>query len=224
MARKYMDETILKFRQQTEEVKAMEEAEEIIAQEIAIQNISDGYAVIDGETVSFAPRKLLQEKIQIILPTNWGDLPLEMAKLKYPYEARPPIILSDPTMALNFTVNHTITPLKKDAINIASLVSDMKMMTDKCLKARFFEDGLVENEDNGIVVGWYDFSVSGLGNEDLYNFVFATSLDNRALILSLNCPDQRRARWKSIAQDILLTLEIASRDIESINPNEEEKT
>lgn len=224
MTRKYMDETILKFRQQTEEVKAMEDAEEVITQEIAIQNITDGYAVIDGETISFSPRKLLQEKIQIILPENWVDLPLEIAKLKYPYEGRPPIILSDPTTALNFTVNHTITPLKKDAINIASLVSDMKAMTDKCLKARFFEDGLVENKENEIFIGWYDFSVPGLGNEDLYNFVFSTSLDNRALVLSLNCLDRQRARWKSIAQDILLTLKIASRDIESIDPNKEDKT
>lgn len=221
MAREYLDETILKFRQQTEEVKAMESAEAIIAKEIQAQDIAKGYAVINGETVFFAPRKLLQEKIQITLPENWDPLPLELVKLKYLYENRPPIILSDPTTTFNFTVNHTTTPLKQEASSIASLAGEMKAITDKCLKVRFFESGIERNEKNGLFIGWYDFSVPGLENEDLYNFVFCTSLENRALVLSFNCLDSQKKRWKSIAQEILLTLEIASRDMEATSAKED---
>jgi hypothetical protein len=211
MTREYLDEKLLRIRQQKADV-AMEEATEvIIAKEIADQNITDGQALIFGESVSFVSRKFLDNRLEIILPQNWSDFPEELVKLKYPYQARPPIILTDPTTAINFTINHTVNLLRQDEEEIAGFARDMITMTNKATKARFLEDGIVEI--NGLWVAWYDFFVPSLG-EDIYNFVFCTSLENRALILSFNCLEKQKDRWKSVALEIMQTIKIAGREIE----------
>lgn len=211
MTREYLDEKLLRIRQQKADV-AMEEATEgIITKEIADQNITDGQAIIFGESVLFVLRKFLDNRLEIILPQNWSDFPEELAKLKYPYQARPPIILTDPTTAINFTINHTVNLLRQDEEEIAGFARDMITMTNKATKARFLEDGIVEI--NGLWVAWYDFFVPSLG-EDIYNFVFCTSLENRALILSFNCLEKQKDRWKSVALEIMQTIKVASREIE----------
>lgn len=221
MTREYLDEKILRVRKQIADAAVEETTEATLAAEIAAQKIREGQATIYGEGVHFVPRKFFDNKLEIVLPQNWSDLPLELAKLKYPYEGRPSIILSDPTTAINFTINLTINLLRQGEGEIASFADDMIRMTNKATKARFFEDGLVKM-DNGLWVAWYDFSVPGLG-EDLYNFVLCTSLENRALIVSLNCPDKQKTRWKSLALDILHTIKITSRDIEQTDTKMEEE-
>lgn len=223
MTRKYMDDTVLAMRKEKEEMAVGQRAAEVITQEIGSEEIREGQVMICGNNISFVPHRLLEEQIQLILPEQWTELAPELGKIKYPYESRPPIIMSDPTTLFNLTINLTTTPLKLQEIAIGSLVKEMKYITEKYLKACFFEEGMMETDDDKLLIGWYDFSVPSVSGEDLYNIVFCTSLADHALILSFNCPDGEKVRWKSLAQAMLGTLTFVTPTLVCSHAKKEER-
>ncbi len=221
MARQYMDEKILSIKRNLEDEKARAAMQETIDKEIAAQDISSGQVVIYGAIVPFAPRELLDGRLTLTVPEDWTVMSPEVAKIKYPLGSQPPIILTDPTITINITVNHMAVPLKQDPTDIATFVEFMKRVTDKSVKARFFDDGLAQNEETGLFIGWYEYAIFNWDGDNLYNFVCATSLENRALLMSFNCLNEQKPRWKSLAEDILLTLKLTGRDMKPTGDKEE---
>ena len=205
MTHEYMDEKILKMVAEIKENEEEQAKEAILAKEAAEQNIAGGQSEVYGETINFAPREFLAGKLHITIPCNWIDMEADLVKMKYPYESRPAIILTDDTMTINLTVNHTKHALTPEQVGF--FVQDMKMLTDKSMKIQFMEDGLIQNEASGSPIGWYDFTISAI-DEALYNLMIVTSLDNRALIMSFNCLAKDLARWKPIAFDMMKTIEL----------------
>ena len=205
MTREYMDETVLKVMQEAEDQAEAEAVESALAEEIAAQDIVAGQALINGRTVLFASREFLDGRVKLVMPQDWIDMDKEAARRKYPYETRPPIIQTDGTMNFNLTLNHTNTPLKKQ--DMKTFIDTMKMFAAKTIKVQFVEQGQLEKEDTGLVIGWFDFISPGF-DEPIYNFVFCTVLDKKALIMTFNCPNSRQERWNSVARAMMNTLEI----------------
>lgn len=205
MSTEYTDEKILRMVHQMQEAKEQQGKENSLAEEVAEQNIVGGQSKVDGEIINFAPREFLDGALQMTIPCQWGAMDKEMVKKKYPYESRPAIILTDETMAINLTVNHTVHPLTPEQVEF--FTQDMKMLTNKGLKIAFMEDGLLQTEKSKTPIGWYDFTLAAI-DESIYNLMFVTSLNQRALIMSFNCLAKELARWKPIAFDMMKTIEI----------------
>ena len=53
--------------------------------------------LIKGEFIEFEPVKLFDDKLEIMLPKTFVDMPSDLAKIKYPSESRPQIIKTDST-------------------------------------------------------------------------------------------------------------------------------
>lgn len=206
MTREYMDEQYLKVLQQMNDLDEVQDAQAALADEIANQDISSGQIIIYGQTVNFAKRTLLDEKISVIVPESWTDMTPEIAKLKYPYENRPPVILTDDTAAINFTVNHLPQVLQPDGLVLFGKM--MKKFTDRMTKARFLEEGLMEAPNSDLSKSWFDFITKGMDDE-IYNLMFFASLQGRVLIISFNCLQKDQERWKPIAFAMLKTLKAA---------------
>jgi hypothetical protein len=205
MAREYMDETVLNVVQEAEDQAAAGAAKSVLAEEITAQDIVSGQALVSGKTVLFAPREFLDGRVKIVMPQDWEDMDNELAKRKYPYESRPPIIQTDETTTFNLTFNHTNIPLKKQ--DMETFIETMKMFAGKMIKVQFVGQGQTEKEGSGLVIGWFDFISPGL-DEPLYNFVFCTALDKKALIMTFNCLNSRQERWRSVAEAMMNTLNI----------------
>jgi len=196
-----MDEEIVKILQDANDEKT---TEEIMTKEIIEQDIASGQAIIFGKNVAFTRREFLDGKMSIMIPTEWTDLPLELAKQKYPYENRPPIIITDVTTTINFTVHYLPQPLEYEAV--AEFTKVLKGYTDKGVRCKFWEEDVIEEEE-GRPIGWFDFTVSG-ADADLYNFVCCTSLDHRALLISFNCYESVKERWQMVAFGMINTLQL----------------
>lgn len=204
MARKYMDEEILRVMRDIDEEDDKEQQEEILEKEAAEQNIADGQASIYGQVTQFAYRPLLEGKLSMMVPMDWVDMPLEIAKLKYPYETRPPLILTDETAGFNFVFNHLKQPLEPEAVEQFS--KDIKIFVARGTKAKFEEDGVIWL-DGKWPVGWFDYTSTGVDVE-LYNLTCCTSLEHKNLILSFNCEASVKKRWKKVALGMLQTLQL----------------
>lgn len=205
MTREYMDETVLKVVQAAEDRATDQAVKAALAAEVSAQDLAGGQVLIDGQSVRFAPREFYGGRVKIIMPEEWNDMDSAAARQKYPYEARPPIIQTDETTTFNLTLNHIRTPLSPQ--NLTSFIDTMKMLMDQRLKLQFIGQGQWENPTGGPVIGWFDFISPGL-DQALYNFVFCTTLDATALLLTFNCLSCCRERWNSVGRAMMETLEI----------------
>jgi len=207
MTREYMDEQYLQILQEKKDEDIQQGAERVLTEEIATQDIAGGQATVYGQVVKFASRPLLDGKISITMPEEWHEMELELVKIKYPYESRPSLVMTDDTTAINFTVNHIPQALKPDQLTM--FMNTMKNFMSKMTKAQFIEDGLLEAEEKVMGKSWFDFVVPGIDDE-LYNLMFFMSLDQRALVMTFNCLKQDQIRWKPIVFDMLKTFKIGS--------------
>jgi len=212
MARQYMDEQITTIIQEMEEDTEQMLQETRLAQEIVEQNIESGQVVINGEIVTFAPRQFLDGQMSITIPTEWTDLPPDLAKLKYPYEDRPTIILTDETTAFNLVINYLPQPLEQAGVK--ECTNSLRLYTGNMTKAKFVGNGLVKHEEKELMIGWYAFVVPGF-DEELYSFVCCTALAHRGLLVSFNCLASQKERWHAVALAMMNTL--------TLTPNEEKQ-
>lgn len=90
----YMDELILKKREQ----KKIE----------MYTGLEDGIYV-DGKIVYFERKRLL-DTFSLMLPDSWKQMPEEYARIKYPSEFRPQIIIT--TLDLSVNLGFTAFPNK----------------------------------------------------------------------------------------------------------------
>ena len=86
----FLDEKIMEMRRQ-------EKQKEL--------NIREDGLIVKGEKIEFQDTTLFQEKMLILLPTSFVDMPQKIARLKYPSEQRPQIIKTDLLGSTNFAFN-----------------------------------------------------------------------------------------------------------------------
>jgi hypothetical protein len=177
---------------------------------VATQDLASGQVTIYGEEVKFSPRRLLDGKISVIMPDEWTFMAPEIAKIKYPYEARPPVILTDETTSINFALNHLPPALKPE--ELIMFRNAMKNFTQRMTKAKFIDKGMLEAENKGVNKSWFDFTTAGIDAE-IYSLMAFTVLNQRALIISFNCLSEVQERWKPIAFAMLKTLTINEPEI-----------
>lgn len=204
MNRKYMDDQYLKILQGVNEEETKKIGKEALAKEIAAQDIGSGQIDVYGNTMTFAPRTYLDSKIIITMPEEWCDMAPDVVKTKYPYELRPPIILTDAATTINFTINHLEQALKIE--ELVTFKNTMRNFVDRMTKAQFVEEGIIQAENIGFTRSWFDFTVMGIDDE-LYNLIFFISLNRRALLITFNCLNKDQERWKPIVFDMLKTLQ-----------------
>ena len=86
----FLDEKIMEMRRQ-------EKQKEL--------NIREDELIVKGEKIKFQDTTLFQEKMLILLPTSFVDMPQKIARLKYPSEQRPQIIKTDLLGSTNVAFN-----------------------------------------------------------------------------------------------------------------------
>lgn len=83
-------------------IRVLQEGQE----EAVGKDIRRGVALVDGETVVFREREILQGRLWMRMPEQFELLGKELARLKYPSENRPDIIYSDPAATINVSFSY----------------------------------------------------------------------------------------------------------------------
>ncbi|MDE7197390.1 MAG: hypothetical protein K2O15_00745 [Lachnospiraceae bacterium] len=144
---------------------------------------------LGGEVVSFE-RKELFGIFSIMLPASWGQMPIEYAKIKYPSEFRPQIILTSENLDINmgftaFSENVPCDDVGELTERIRSVIH--RNNPDYLLYA-------CENlpEAKGC---WFSFRSHAM-DSDLYNMMLMIPVKKRMVQGSFNCPYQDYTEWK----------------------------
>jgi hypothetical protein len=192
-----MDEKVIELINQREIEKDQKLREEQISQSIQMGSLE-----MKGQIIIFEERKLLDDKIALRLPKDFGIMPPETVALKYPAERRPGLVFTNEAGAVNITFSHTQTTLENDGVQ---RFRDYVIQTIRKMQpaVEWVADGLKnKNEKN---IGYFEFIAPAL-DTNIYNFLSVTELDKQALIINLNCPEEEMDEWRPIAKGILDTL------------------
>lgn len=159
---------------------------------------------LEGESLVFAQRHLLDERIRITMPKSFRDMPMHEQRLKYPSHHRPDFIFTNDTGTINLTFKHTESPLQTEELEyftdeMAQVVKQTQKLTE------WFGHEVLENEECRI--GYCEF-MTPVWNARVYNLSFFTVLEGRALMCTFNCTDEEMVTWQPIARSMLLTLNI----------------
>lgn len=161
---------------------------------------------IKDELVQFERRKLFQDKMSIIMPISFVDLPSNLAKIKYISEQRPQIIKTslDTTVNLGFTM----PDLEIYPEQIELLCKQTKSALKQVNPAIVFYEGQVESD---LPLGWFEFKSYGI-DSNVYNLMFISIVNKKLLHGIFNCNYNDALEWRDAARQMIYTIRDTSKE------------
>lgn len=187
----YLDEEVLKFRNHLKR---------------DTYNSIEGGVYIGDEIVPFKEMMLFDEKVKIMLPDTFVDMPSAIVKLKYPSEQRPQIIKTSLDTAVNFTFSLFNQELEESQVGRG--IEQCREIIRKVNPAFLYYDLVVEEEKN---IGWFDFKSYGL-DEPIYNVMYITPIEGKMMHGIFNCRYRDIMDWKPVVHQVLMSIEDCSQN------------
>ena len=149
-------------------------------------------------------KSLLNDKIELKIPSDFDIMSEELMKLKYPSERRPTLVYSNATGGINVALNLTQNPASQNQI---PAYQENFVQTFKNLypSAEWKSNGV--KEVNGKKVGYLELITPAIDTE-IYNLIFFTDLDGKLLLCTFNCTKKSIDEWAPIASEIMMSLKV----------------
>lgn len=187
----FFDEKILEYRKRARDEKYC--------------SLETGMYIKD-EFIQFERKVIFQEKMSIILPTTFVDLPSNIAKLKYISEQRPQIIKTslDTTVNLGFTM----TDIEIHPEQVEALCKQAKSALKRVNPAIIFYEGQVESD---LSLGWFEFKSYGI-DSNAYNLMFVTIIKGKMLHGVFICNYDDALEWRDAARQMMHSIRDISKE------------
>lgn len=157
---------------------------------------------INGEMFHFHEHSLFNNKLNIMLPLRFIEMPRELVKLKYANMPTPQTAKTSLDYSMDMTFYLTSVPLEDESIE-QNLVEQMQMLKELQPGYEIYEKNV---EDNGYIkFGWYDFKGYAI-DTILYNLVFVLSIDGYMMYGKYNCSIYKSQYWKSVVLQMLYSI------------------
>jgi len=203
----FLDEKIIEMMNEVEQppMPVVEEAASIEEIKQEERTIYTGIK-IKGRWVYFEERLLVEDKIMMMVPEEFTEMPEEQAKIKYPSEQRPEIILTDDTTAINLMFTYMEQEIKNEDIPAFrdDLIGGMTRLNPG-IKPQ--ERGVeIINDKN---IAYVEFSNPVLDGK-LYNLLYFLELEGRSLMINFNVHTKEMKYWKKAAYEMMKSIQIVS--------------
>jgi len=171
-------------------------------------DIKNGYVVIRDENIPFSEREIIEGRLYMTIPSDFGLMPPELARVKYPSENRPDIIFSDEEGAIS--INFSLTGDKLQNEDIEDAKDYLQQVVLKMNpSSRILTSEIIEDETR---IGYFDFISPAIDGE-IYNLMFIFSLDGQFILGTFNCMDMDKAQWLEIAVQMIHSIRITEDNI-----------
>lgn len=147
----------------------------------------------NNELLTFSRREYHELGISILLPESYAIMPSSMARVKYPSETRPELILTSMDTTVNFTfslIEEDMQPeqLKETADYLAAVLRRIN-------PANIFYEANEEILDD-VRIDWFDYKSYAV-DEAIYNIMFVVPVMGFILQGTFNCLFDDMEIWKS---------------------------
>ena len=159
--------------------------------------------LIHGVPYAFKVRELFEGKLSMVLPADFEEMDRELAKTKYMSPNGPQMVLCNHTGDISFALNMEQIPLQAE--DVAKRVDEMRIAIKRFSPACVFHEQKVGNRNDNEPVGYFAFKSYAL-DMDIYNTMFATSIEGRLFFGSFSCPDLQGDEWKDLVNQMLQSI------------------
>lgn len=160
------------------------------------------YVEIDDEKVIFVEKELIPEGLKMYVPNYFEKMPEILAKIKYPYEARPEYIYSNPSHSMSLTFKLFDTEVnEEDLPNIRDSFKNTMLMIDKSNED--LGEDIIEMSD--LKLPYFEIKTSAI-DSDIYNLMFLTIVKGKLVMGSFNCPVSDKDDWQKPAKAMIKTI------------------
>ncbi len=154
-------------------------------------NTLDTGIYLGGKILKFE-QQVFMNAFSISLPENMGGMPMEYAKVKYPSEFRPQIILTTPELDVN--LGFTLFPEESGKEDLESIAERIM----RVIKRVHPDYRIYPVKNLGKKEGAYFSFRSHALDSDLYNMSLVMKIKGRLLQGSFNCAYQKHSEWRNI--------------------------
>ena len=148
-------------------------------------------------------RKILSQKIEIMLPSDFKQMDIETITLKYPNEgARPNEVYTNDNSSINLAFTLSSKKATSDDIkkNTNELIDILKQL------------GIIVASEKQEKINGKDFFIITFSSKALngviYNKMFFAELEGKLLIGNFNCTSFMETMWKNKADEIIKSIKL----------------
>ena len=171
-----------------------------VAAQAARQHTIEKDVTINGERYQFEIREF-PPHFSMTLPKSFEQLAAERAKLKFPSENRPKIILTNADTTVNIAFDCIKTQPEELQLRLKKYKAVMKKLHPSYV---FFTESICEIK-SGLEVACYDYRGSAL-DTDIYYLSFFTDLPTGELFGWFNCPVDSQSAWEPLVRQMIQTI------------------
>lgn len=151
------------------------------------------------ELIEFEEVKLFEDKVSVMLPKTFVDMPQKLAELKYPSQFRPQIIKMNETTDVNIMFNLTAQEIENK--DIVLFTKQIRESLKKIQPANVFMSmNTITSEEN--TIGWFDFKSHSI-DEKIYNIMSFHTIGKNMMQVSFGCRFIEYKLWKSVALQVI---------------------
>lgn len=202
----HFDEELIKMVNSTKAQKSLSLEADKFEEElkIVIEQIKSGNVEIGDLNIEMEKKLYFNGTFSIYIPKDLKLMPDNIARIKYPSEARPKIIFTNKNDTLNIGINYSEQELKNDEVYAFRDVMKNAFIAINPSSEILDSGELVIDNTN---IGYYTFPNFALGGQ-LYNLIFVLSLQEKALVCNLNCLKKDMKERKLLFYGIMNTIGI----------------
>ncbi|WP_427181562.1 hypothetical protein [Paenibacillus sp. TC-CSREp1] len=160
---------------------------------------------IGKESVFLKRTELYDSRVTVSLPRSLRLISEKEASMKYPSSHRPEWIYTNDSGTVNFTFNRLEHRILEE--ELTTFTETMANVIRGTQPVRQWEKQGVRRTEAGRMIGYCQFSVQGLNNQ-IYNHIVFSILDQSVLVYGFNCTDEEKRIWLEPGETILNSLAI----------------
>lgn len=162
-------------------------------------SIYDSHVFIHGERMEFAMQDIFPPAVRVMLPVSFLEMPIVMAREKYPSEYRPKVILTSPDLLVNFAFQYYEERIREE--EVATAARYYYSILQKCYSGYGFLECSECLREGEHVLAWYSYSSPTI-NDTLFHIHAFTAVEGRLLQCIFNAPQPLFDCWKPYASEV----------------------
>jgi hypothetical protein len=144
-------------------------------------------------------RKVLDNKLSLLLPSNFTLMDDATLLVKYPNVGnRPNEVYTNAKGSVNVAFNHTANSLNES--ELSQVKEAIKAQLSRTTGVSIINTSEIKiNESNYVIVEFISKAI----DTQIYNKMFITALDGKLLLGTFNCKTSDLDKWESISKKII---------------------
>ncbi len=167
--------------------------------------LQDQSAVVEESSISsvetsdstYNTIKLFNDQFSVAIPAGFTLMDSAAMVAKYPDPTRPNIIYTNQNGSVNITFKYTSNRMPPDGVPELMPVLLRSIVP---VSVRFYRASIenVNSREFGILE-----ALTPIAKGRVYNFMYATALNGKVLVGTVNCPEGEKEAWKKEAKKIV---------------------